>query len=140
MIRRIDLFLGKRVFVPVVIWICQRAGVSQWRFANYARMAAYWLLIWVVRESAWGWTLVVGALAVGETMIAALWPDYERETNGAWWRVLVVAIMVFDAIAAAFGWLAFWLIILAAEYALTIKTIPPRETKEPKRQAIEVRA
>jgi hypothetical protein len=145
MIRRFDAWLGARIFVPIVIWICQRANTTQWRFSNYGWMLASWLMLYAAMKRGTGETLPF-IVAVYCTVIAARQPD--KEGLSFLWLRMVFAVgeflhwsghALYEAGLVDAGFLLWgvdWdascpvgLIILAAEYALTIRTIPPRETR-----------
>jgi len=49
MITRFDLWVGKTLFIPGIIRLCQLAHWTQWRFARTAN-----LLFWLGLISSWG--------------------------------------------------------------------------------------
>jgi hypothetical protein len=142
---RFDHWLGKHMFVPIIIRICQRAKITQHRFAAYGWMVALFCLL---AETPHGWfdwimygiTVLIGMLAIAVT---ALMPDYPFQSNGVGFRMFVLAqFLLLDLLPLlVFGWhtvhpnTLFAPIVLFAEYAKTITTIPPLEAKEKKRAA-----
>jgi hypothetical protein len=140
MIRRIDAWVGLRLFHPPIIWLCQRTGVTQWAFYRYA----WWIYaLW------------------------AVWRDDHRSTSDTVWLVLFALIRTVSAglslnspaptslvlrclLWVVLAWILFpplvrgdvehagmQLLILAAEYATTIRTIPPRKKRQPAQRSRE---
>jgi hypothetical protein len=149
MMHRFDLWLGKTMFVPLVIRICQRTKLSQYTLHTYI-----WLVILlynllrgpsVYGNGIWGW-LFYGFLALVTlfwVIMAAVVPD-SIKTSATWLRYSFIFFFCFDCFGIVMTALVHkpmataviiavkdWFILLA-EYALTIKTIPPLEAKEKK--------
>lgn len=133
MIRRIDAWIGLRLFHPPVIWICQRARITQWAFYRYGWwIYALWAL-WRDDHSSAVETVMLVAFALIRTLSAGLSLNspapqslllrYLLWVTGFW--ILLPPITHRDLEA-----LGMQLLILAAEYATTIRTIPPRKKRE----------
>jgi hypothetical protein len=154
-VRRLDKWIGAHLFVPLIIRLCQRSGLSQWRFHSYTYMLPSWLLLYGVERSSMVSIFVPIAVALFFTLMAARAPDREKPSLIGL-RLFFVALELPHCIGHAlyaagvidggFGFLfirwgvdldtscAFGLMALAAEYACTIKTIPPLESSAPSRR------
>lgn len=145
MIARIDLWVGKTLFVPLIIRICQLLGWSQHRFYNMT-VAIFWLLIIYDWLPGTGWLKrTVDVLFCTCMMIrAAVKPDAPTKKtamcNGIRRFVLLMFflnLVITIARSPDFTGMAFTitgLVLLFALYAQTIDTIPPREIREPARK------
>jgi hypothetical protein len=141
MIRSFDARLGGRVFVPIVIWICQRADTTQHRFHNYGWMLVSWLWLYAAGARGAEAMTVPIAFAVFMTGLAATMPDREGYT-ALWFRMLFVGLEAMHLTEHATGLdlplvgpnldasCPTGLMILACEYATTIRTIPPRGSRQ----------
>jgi hypothetical protein len=133
---KIDKWVGDSLFIPIIIRICQMANLTQYRFARFSFMFAYWILL--LGGNTWGWFfpfLLLMTLAV--TIAAMVLGDGPRHSSFLG-RMLFLFVGLADIGSAVFlmaltdtnllriGML-FWIFILAAEYASTIRTIPPLE-------------
>lgn len=144
MIRRLDAFLGKRMFQPPIIWICQRAGINQYAFYRFGWMLVGLHALWLDRGHFNGWTVWLIFFALTRVLSAGIYPDRPASPSFGL-RVFFLVILAVDAGGVAFGYPLDavdlnLLMALVAEYAATITTIPPREIKEPARNLAEVRA
>ncbi|WP_454887424.1 hypothetical protein [Sphingomonas oryzagri] len=143
MIRRIDYWIGRRLFHPPIIWICQRAGMTQWAVAAYAWLAATFTLVMRARFNQIGdivFTVLVSLMALLQTVATALLPDMPRRPSFGWrsfvW--IITAVNLLDlalrhgvARDVEWQWAVAWdVLALTAEYAKTITTIPPRKRRE----------
>jgi hypothetical protein len=149
-IHKFDLWLGKTMFIPIAIRLCQQFKISQYTLHTYL-----WLCVWFYwlsqgPHAAGGW-LMFGVLSVMATIwvvISALAPDYTRRSL-EFVRLMFVLFLLMDLPVFILGVTVSkhfnmphvlvndfkdWVIVLA-EYALTISTIPPLEAKEKKRAA-----
>lgn len=142
MIRRFDAWLGSRVFVPIIIWMCQRFGTTQWRVHSFGWMLVSWMWLYAAAQklppSKWGLSI---SIAFAFTWLAGTMPDREGESS-LWFRVFWLVVESTHIASHVLGekilfagphWsadCASVYVILLAEYALTIKTIPPREAGE----------
>lgn len=129
-----DAWLGRRVFHPPIIWVCQRARITQWAFYRYA----WWIAaLWIVGrddhtstlQSVW---LVIFALI--RTLSAGLALN-RPATSSRLLRMVFLTFAVLDALMAArlhrvTASLCTDLLVLLAEYATTIVTIPPRRERQ----------
>lgn len=143
MIRAIDNWIGTRLFHPPIIWLCQRAGMTQYAVARYGWMLAAWTLVMRISfEGVGDWIVsaLILAVTVLETWRAAATPDAPTgRSDGLRLIILLFAAidigtLLFVTARSGFpglGWSHAWdLFALTAEYAKTIRTIPPRKRKE----------
>jgi hypothetical protein len=136
MIRRLDAWIGTRLFHPPIIWLCQRAGMTQFALHRYIWWAVALLVVYRNDWKSWAWSAFVIFFALTRTISAAVAPDRARE-GALWFRVLIWALIVLsvpDIIAGASPNervnVAILFAELVAEYAITIRTIPPRKRRE----------
>jgi len=142
MIRRIDTWIGTKLFHPPIIWLCQRTGMSQFAVARYGWMLAAWTLVMRIGFEGvgdWIFSALVILVTVLETWRAAVMPDApSRRSDGL--RIIILFFAMFDIALLVIGsarsgfpgfrWGHAWdLFALTAEYAKTIRTIPPREAR-----------
>jgi hypothetical protein len=142
MLARIDHWIGKEIFHPPIIWLCQLTGMSQRAVARYGWMLAAWTLVMRIGFQGigdWLFSVIAILVTVLETARAAVAPDAPTFRND-WLRRIILIVTALDIVGLAFGtarhgfrgfnWNHAWdLFALIAEYAKTIETIPPREIK-----------
>lgn len=148
MIRRLDRWIGIRLFHPPIIWLCQRTGMTQYAVARYGWMLAAWTLVMRISFEGvgdWIFALLVILVTVLETWRAAVTPNAPSlRADGL--RIIILLFAAFDVgvllvVSAKDGfpglrWGHAWdLFALTAEYAKTIRTIPPRVRKQGKAAA-----
>ena len=127
---RIDHWIGATLFVPPIVKLCQRTGQSQ-----YAVSRLFWFvaaLDGLYRADTLVSALMFGAMSVFMMVTASLRADWPTRSSMLF-RLLAVAFLAMDVVqgAAKGEWagVEFWVIVLAAEYAASIRTIPPADTK-----------
>jgi hypothetical protein len=141
MIGAIDRWVGKTLFVPLIVRFCQRFGVSQFLVHNFLYLiGSYMLLMAAMAKSGHGGAEFVLALVL--TVKIGRNPEYPGYESAFLRRFFLLANVVHVAAHLAGKTLLIagpnWdlscpvvLMWLTAEYARTIKTIPPLEEKEP---------
>lgn len=150
MIWRIDRWFGTRIMHPPIVKLCQLTGLTQFAVSRYAWMLASFTL--VMRMHGGSIANIVSATlitlcAVISTLLAALTPNWPGPPLTTIRKVILI-IAVVDLIVALvdlqrtgspqLGWGDAWdCLALVAEYAKTIRTIPPRRTREPRRKSIQ---
>lgn len=151
MIAATDRWIGKTLFVPPIVRFCQKTGWSQFLVHNYLYLiGSYMLLLAAMAKHESQATAFFLALVL--TVKIGRNPEYPGYESAFLRRSLVV-VNVLHVIAHVTGKWVFlagpnWdlscpvaLMWLTAEYARTIKTIPPLEEEEPAaRQLIEAKA
>ncbi len=132
---KIDLWIGKTLFVPPIIKLCQLTGQSQ-----FAVSRLFWFIAALdgfYRAETLFWSVVWAAISVVMMVTAARRAD--QPTNSfMFFRLLAAGALVLDVVAGAvtgqWAGVEFWVFVLIAEYATVIGTIPPRQaTKAPAR-------
>lgn len=142
MIGRLDRWVGKHLFIPVIVRVCQRARITQYTFANHAKMIASLALVARGPKDIGTWIFVLLVIiAAVDVAISAVIPDYRAGGSG-FWRKFSLVFFPLSVVANPTALLRhlFWVAALFSEYALTIDTIPPAEVKEPRRKLAKVRA
>lgn len=127
LIREVDAWLGKGLFVPIIIRVCQITGQSQFAVSRVLWfMAGLYLLYYTTNLIG---QILMGALCIFLMLSASLRADMPKEGT-LWLRVFWWICLIFDALSAFAGGvlarIASDILILFAEYAITIRTIPPR--------------
>lgn len=131
MLTEIDHWIGRTLFVPFIVKICQWTRQSQ-----FAVSRLFWFIAALdgfYRADSLVSSVIFGALSIIMMLTASLRADLPA-TSAMWFRMLAVLFLLLDvSIGAATGkWAGteFWIFVLIAEYATTIRTIPPREAKK----------
>lgn len=151
MIGAIDCWVGRTLFVPLIIRVCQRLRISQYRFHNYGWLIGAYLQLAAAMAKGEGQSLAF-AIALVLTILYGRNLDHQGHDSPAMRWFLLVGNVVHIAAHVTGRHILFcgpnWdlscpilLIWLAAEYARTIKTIPPPEERKPaSQQMVEAKA
>lgn len=143
MLRRLDVWLGKTLFHPIIIRICQAAKITQYRFCSYCWLIAFFLILARAPHTWQGWVVYtfIALLCVVQIWLIASAPQTvqeraERRGEGIGWRIFFWICLLFDLLH--YVWppkpllssIIGDVIILFGMYALTITTIPPLEDRK----------
>jgi len=132
---KIDHWIGKTLFVPPIIKLCQLTRQSQFAVAR---------LFWFIAaldglyraETVFGMVLWSGISLF--MMVTAVWRADNPTASFMFFRLFAVLMLGMDLVRGvgtdAWAGTEFWIFVLVAEYAATIRTIPPRETTKPARR------
>lgn len=127
----IDLWIGKTLFVPPIIRLCQLTRQSQ-----FAISRLFWFIAALdgfYRADTLVSAVIFGGLSIFMMLTASLRADMPTRSS-LWFRMLALGFLVLDVMQGARtgNWLGaeFWVFVLVAEYAATIRTIPPHEHKK----------
>ncbi len=128
---RIDLWIGKTLFVPPIIKLCQVTRQSQFAVSRLfwfiAALDGFYRADTLFSSILWGGMSIL-------MMITASQRADSPTVSFMFFRLLGVVFLVLDlAKGTATGeWAGteFWVFVLVAEYASTIRTLPPRETSK----------
>ena len=127
----IDVWIGKTLFAPPIIKFCQLTGQTQ-----FAVSRLFWFIAALDQlrvAQTLGAQILAGIFCVVMMLTASLRADMPTQSL-LWFRMLALALLVVDvAQGIATGhWLGveFWILVLIAEYAGTIRTIPPSESRK----------
>ena len=133
----LDLWIGKTLFVPPIVRLCQLTRQSQ-----FAVSRLFWFIAALdgfYRAETLFSSILFGALSLIMMVTASVRAD-SPTISSVWFRMLALAFLIMDVVRgfATQEWAGteFWLFVLIAEYAATIRTIPPlEERKKAARQA-----
>lgn len=125
----VDNWIGKTLFVPPIVKLCQLTRQSQ-----FAVSRLFWFIAALdgfYRAETMFSAVLFGLLSIVMMVTASLRADAPTQSS-MWFRMFALAFLAFDLLAGAITgkWAGseFWLFVLIAEYAATIRTIPPLET------------
>lgn len=129
---QIDHWIGKRLFVPPIIKLCQLTRQSQ-----FAISRLFWFIAALdafYRAETLFWSIIWAVMSVVMMLTASMRADQPSVS----FMFVRMAGVVFLAIGLARGaatgeWAGseFWIFVLIAEYAATIRTVPPKEASKP---------
>lgn len=132
----IDQWIGKTFFIPPIIKLCQVTRQSQ-----FAMSRLFWFVATcdgLYRAETRIQSIIFGVLCVSAMLTAALRADYPARSMMPF-RFLGIALFLMDIMKglATGEWagVEFWIFVLFAEYAATIRTIPPSEKQKRRSQS-----
>ena len=147
-LRRFDSWLGKNVFVPPIIAFCHATRQNQHEAAGCFSVFAFLLACWEISSSGPGFLDYIFIM-----LFAFIAYDYYQRifVRGLphrahfFFRVVSGAMILFNLIpwlilvflgdvTDVYG-IIFWTLLLAAEYAGGIGTLPPRKKRQKKGHA-----
>jgi hypothetical protein len=136
----LDLWIGKTLFLPPIVKFCQWTRQSQ-----FAVSRLFWFIAALdgfYRADTLFASVVFGGMSLVMMVTASLRADLPTRSSLVF-RMLALAFLLLDLMSAvvtgSWAGIEFWLLVLIAEYAATIRTIPPREEKKASKAA-EARA
>jgi hypothetical protein len=134
----IDAWIGKTLFLPPIIKLCQVTHQSQ-----HAVSRLFWFVAALdgfYRATDLISSVLFGGMSLVMMVTASLRADMPTRSS-LLFRMLALAFLFFDLIKGATlgDWKGteFWVLVLAAEYASTIRTIPPAKVRESRTAATE---
>lgn len=137
-LRKFDLWIGKTLFIPPIVKLCHLTRQSQ-----YAVSRLFWfmaMLSGLYRADTAADYLIFGMGSFFMMLTASLRADHPT-ASWFWFRMVAflgLAMRLGSAIAgASLIGIEYWLFILFAEYAATIRTLPPRESGKKLRNLAE---
>lgn len=136
-----DAWVGKTLFVPPIIKFCQATRQGQ-----YAASRLFWFLVALdqlrIADTLPG-QIFAGLFSLFMMVTASLRADMPAYSMIGF-RLLAMALLTLDVThgIAAGQWkgVEIWVLVLFAEYAATIRTIPPAENKRKAGQAVPRRS
>lgn len=124
----IDHWIGKTLFVPPIIKLCQLTRQSQ-----FAVLRLFWFIAALdgfYRADTLFSSVLWGVLSLIMMITASRRAD-SPATSFMFFRLLGIVFLALDlmkgATAGEWAGAEFWCFVLIAEYAATIRTLPPRE-------------
>jgi hypothetical protein len=139
-ITKIDSWLGRTLFLPPIIKLCQWTRQTQFAVSRLfwfiAALDGFW------RADTLFASIMFGLLSVFMMVTASLRADMPA-TSTMGFRMLAILFLLMDVAKGLMenDWAGteFWIFVLIAEYAASIRTIPPTEASERSRRASEAR-
>ncbi len=131
-LQRIDAWLGKTLFHPPIILLCQITRQTQYAVSRGLWFLALCQAAYVV--NGWVERILVCLLLTVALISATMFADRPNRSFG-WFRFLIWSMLIRDLASMLAGGAAgynliYFVTILFAEYAATISTIPPRRKRE----------
>jgi hypothetical protein len=129
----IDAWLGKTLFLPPIIKLCQMTRQTQ-----FAVSRLFWFLTALdqLRLAETMTSKIIAGLFSLAMMVSASFRADLPAFSMLWFRMMALAFLALDLAhgVTANDWrgVEIWVLVLFAEYAATIRTIPPAETKQKK--------
>jgi uncharacterized membrane protein len=124
----IDHWIGKTLFVPPIIKLCQLTRQSQFAVAKL-----FWFIAALdgfYRAEILFMSIIWGGLSIFMMLSATRRAD-SPTVSFMFFRLLAITLLMFNLLrgftAAEWAGSEFWVFVLFAEYAATIRTIPPKE-------------
>ncbi len=129
MFSKLDLWIGKTLFIPPIIKLCQVTRQSQFAVSRLfwfiAALDGFYHAETLFSMVLWGGMSVI-------MMITASRRADQPAASFLFFRMLGVAFLLFDvlrgAVTGQWSGAEFWLFVLVAEYAATIRHVPPKAT------------
>lgn len=134
----LDQWIGKTLFVPPIVKMCQVTRQSQFAVARL-----FWFI--AALDGLYNAKTVVGkALWAGISVVMMITAARRADSPNIslrFFRLLGLMLLVLDLlrVAATGKWAGaeFWVLVLIAEYASTIRTLPPIRKSRRKRANME---
>lgn len=142
---RLDAWLGKTLFHPPIILVCQLTRQSQYAFyrAMWFFAACHATYYGLAEDRGWAWTVFMWFWVIFTMINATVYPDRPARSSGffrlLFWFLFLTGAAFIPARGEITDGTVRALMVLFAEYAATIRTIPPREKREAKKRAQEAR-
>lgn len=125
---KIDLWIGKTLFIPPIVKLCQVTRQTQ-----YAVSRLLWFFVALdqlrIAESLGG-KIFAGLFCLMMMLSASLRADLPAFSM-MWFRMMSLGFLAFDIAhglhAGHWKGVEIWVLVLFAEYAATIRTLPPAD-------------
>ena len=134
----IDVWIGKTLFVPPIIKLCQITKQSQ-----YAVSRLFWFITALDQlriASSLTSQIIAGLFSLFMMFTASFRADMPAFSM-RWFRMMALALLVLDVLSSLrtgqWKGVEIWVLVLFAEYAATITNVPPAENKK---RAAELKA
>ncbi len=129
---KIDHWIGKTLFVPPIVKLCQLTRQSQFAVARL-----FWFfaaLDGLYRAETLFGSILWGGISIVMMVSAARRAD-SPTASFMFFRLLAVLLFVGNLLKGVttdeWAGIEFWMFVLVAEYAAIIRTIPPRKSAKP---------
>lgn len=135
-VARLDHWIGRTLFLPPIVKLCQLTRQSQHAVARLfwfiAALDAFYRADTLLGSVIWG------AISVIMMVTAARRAD-QPSSSFLFFRMLALVALAIDLVQGLAGqsWagIEFWIFVLIAEYAAIIRTIPPSVKGTPRQTA-----
>lgn len=131
---RMDAWLGKTLFHPPIIMVCQLAHQSQYALHRALWFFACCFATYHAQGSGWALTIFLWFWTIANLINATVNPDRPAQSWGFlrfwFWLLLAVSVGTSMLVGHVTAGTVLDVILLFAEYAATIRTIPPRKKRE----------
>lgn len=128
---KVDHWIGKTIFLPPIIKLCQLTRQSQ-----FAVSRLFWFI--AALDGLYRAETLFGSVLWGGIsllmMFSAAWRADSPTASFMFFRLLAVAFLALDLLKGTttgeWAGFEFWIFVLVAEYAAIIRNIPPREKRQ----------
>ncbi|WP_235398862.1 hypothetical protein [Sphingomonas sp. SRS2] len=127
----IDVWVGKTLFIPPIVKLCQITKQSQ-----YAVSRLFWFITALDQlriATSLTSQIIAGLFSIFMMFTASMRADMPAFSM-MWFRMVALAFLVLDVfsgvVSGTWRGVEIWVLVLFAEYAATITTIPPKEDKK----------
>lgn len=127
----IDVWVGKTLFVPPIVKFCQLTKQSQ-----YAVSRLFWFITALDQlriATSLTSQIIAGLFSIFMMFTASMRADMPAFSM-MWFRMVALAFLLVDVFSGVVSgeWrgVEIWILVLFAEYAATIHTVPPKEDKK----------
>lgn len=133
-VAELDAWLGRTLFLPPIVKFCQLTRQSQ-----YAVSRLLWFLVALdqLRIATNFTSQVIAGLFSLFMMLTASFRADMPAFSMLWFRMLAFVLLLLDIASSLdsglWNGVEIWLLVLFAEYAATIRTIPPKEDAKAER-------
>lgn len=125
----IDLWIGKTLFIPPIVKLCHLTRQSQFAVARLfwfiAALDGFYRAKTLMASVLWGGVSVI-------MMITAARRADHPTSSFMFFRLIAAFALILDLFmgvaTGAWAGVEFWIFVLVAEYAATIRTLPPPRT------------
>lgn len=125
---RVDFWIGRTLFVPPIILFCRLTQQSQ-----FAVSRLFWFIAALdgfYQSQTWVSLILFGGLSIFMMLTAALRADMPTFSVISIRLLAMTALLIYvgvGVVTAEWTGIEFWIFVLIAEYASTIRTLPPRD-------------
>ena len=137
----LDLWIGKSLFLPPIIKLCQLTHQTQ-----FAVSRLFWFIAALdgfYHADTLFYSVLFGCLSVLMMLTASMRADTPTRST-LFSRMLALLFFSLDllrgATKAEWTGTEFWILVLIAEYAASIRTVPPRAGANKARKVVDVDA
>ena len=134
---KVDAWVGKTLFIPPIVKLCQVTRQTQ-----FAVSRLFWFITALdgfYRAETLFSSVLWGGMSVVMMITAAKRAD-SPTASFMFFRMLAALFLILDVVLAVitgeWAGVEFWMLVLVAEYAATIRTVPPSD--EPEKGSVEL--